>query len=203
MLPTSSCSNAIGSTSMNIYNPKSPPLGFYVYVYIRSSDSVTGKAGTPYYIGKGSGTRANHRRRNTTVPKNVRNILILEQNLTEVGALALERRYIRWWGRKDLCTGILHNKTDGGDGTSGILKSSETKNKISQSVKNSLVVNPRQPWSGESNRKRSDTIKRKLLNGEISYNNHSKETNKKRSETVKNTLAKKKAEKLRIALAIR
>lgn len=176
---------------MNIYNPKKPPTGFYVYAYLRSVDSDSGKAGSPYYIGKGSGARAAHRRQNTSVPKNFNNIAILEQNLSEVGALALERRYIRWYGRKDLSTGILHNKTDGGDGTSGILKSNATKNKISQSIKNSLASKPRQPWSKESNRKRSETIKRKLLSGEIVYNNHSEETNKKRSETVKNTLAKK------------
>jgi hypothetical protein len=71
--------------------------GFYTYAYLR-------KDGTPYYIGKGQEYRAwmNHRVNNKGVhtPKNVSCVIIMEQNLSEVGAFALERRYIRWYGLK-------------------------------------------------------------------------------------------------------
>lgn len=101
---------------MSIYSKY--PLGYYVYAYIRNKDSNIAPAGTPYYIGKGKGSRAWNEHQ-ITVPSDKNCIVIMEQNLTDTGALALERRYILWYGRVDIGTGILRNLTDGGDGSSG------------------------------------------------------------------------------------
>lgn len=88
---------------MSIYNTH------YVYAYLRQD-------GTPYYIGKGINGRAWSKNHRVNLPKNSNCIVILEKNLTEIVALALERRYIKWYGRKDNHTGILRNLTDGGEG---------------------------------------------------------------------------------------
>lgn len=94
---------------------------YYVYAYLRESDN------TPYYIGKGKGKRAFVAHDNIAIPKNKSKIVILETNLSEIGAFALERRYIKWYGRKDLGDGILRNKTEGGEGVSGLVFSENEK----------------------------------------------------------------------------
>jgi len=102
---------------MLTYSKRNPPSGYYVYAYLRNTDSDIAKAGTPYYIGKGIRVRAwNFHDTRIPIPKDNSNIVILEHNLTELGAFAIERRMIRWYGKIIDGTGILRNRVDGGCG---------------------------------------------------------------------------------------
>jgi hypothetical protein len=114
---------------------------YYVYAYIRNN-------GTPYYIGKGKGNRAwaDHGRIKLP-PKN--RIIILESNLTDLGACAIERRLIRWHGKK-IEGGILLNISDGGNGGSVFL-SEESRKKLSDSKKGKSY-----PKLTEANRKTAE-----------------------------------------------
>jgi NUMOD3 motif len=108
---------------------------FYVYAYIRQRNSPIGNAGTPYYIGKGKDDRAWEKHGKTPVPKDISRIIIVDHNLTEEEAFTLEVKMIADYGRVDNNTGILRNRTDGGEGPSGAIRTDATKLKISKSTK--------------------------------------------------------------------
>ena len=115
---------------------------YYTYAYLREDK-------TPYYIGKGSGNRAYATHYNTYVPPKER-ILILKDNLTEEEAFKHEIYMINVYGRKDLRTGILWNRTDGGDGSSGHKHTEEMRKLISQKTKEGMTPEVRKKLSKSS-----------------------------------------------------
>jgi len=154
---------------MRIYDKNNPPKGFYIYAYIRAYTSITATAGTPYYIGKGKGNRAvDNKHTNGSKPKELSRIVILEDNLTELGAFALERRMIRWWGRKDLKTGVLLNRTDGGEGMSN--PSPETRERLSELNRLGIIGRKGKPVSLETRKKIGEGNKGKIRTEEFCKN---------------------------------
>ena len=102
-------------------------MEYYTYAYLRED-------GTPYYIGKGKGKRAYKKGKGETrPPKDKSRIVILKRNLTEEEAFKHEIYMIAVFGRIDLGTGILRNKTDGGDGTSGAVLPPSVREAVSKS----------------------------------------------------------------------
>jgi hypothetical protein len=101
---------------------------FYTYAYLRIN-------GTPYYVGKGEKSRAyNKNHNNVYVPPKER-IIFLKKNILEEEAFKHEIYMISVFGRKDLGTGILHNRTNGGDGSSGRIVTESQKKKQSEKMK--------------------------------------------------------------------
>lgn len=127
---------------------------YYVYAYLR-------KDGSPYYIGKGKGRRAWDKGKNEVGKPTLDRIIIVENNLTNIGALAIERRLIKWYGRKDLGTGILRNQTNGGDGGPGAKKGNLLSTEIREKISKAHLGIKRKPMSEESKKKLSESLKGK------------------------------------------
>jgi hypothetical protein len=100
-------------------SPFSQEPKFYVYKYLRSKKSKNGVIGTPYYIGKGVRDRAYSKYHKIVVPDDKSNIVIVQGKMLEAEALQLEMLLIHLYGRYDLKSGCLHNRTNGGESNSG------------------------------------------------------------------------------------
>lgn len=139
---------------------------FYVYTYLRED-------GTPYYVGKGKGNRARTKGKHERVhkPTDTNRIIIVEDNLLEQDAFALEIELIKKYGRKDIGTGILQNQTDGGDGVSGA-KFGRRSNELIEKIA-----------SANRGQKRSAESRAKMAAAKIGTK-QSDETKKKRSESL-------------------
>jgi hypothetical protein len=109
---------------------------YYTYAWLRLD-------GTPYYIGKGSHNRAFDKRRKYRPSPD--RILILKKNLTEEEAFKHEIYMISIFGRKDIGTGILRNRTNGGEGVKGHRHTEESKKLIGDAQRGPLNRNYGKP----------------------------------------------------------
>lgn len=109
---------------------------FVVYAYCRED-------GTYYYIGKGKPSRPYRKRgyKGINPPKDRSRILILHSDLSEETAFEYEKKLILFYGRKDLNSGLLRNRTDGGEGSSGWKHTQEFKERKSTLTKESHKKN--------------------------------------------------------------
>lgn len=175
---------------------------YYTYAFLR-------KDGTPYYVGKGKGDRAySKRRKGVKRPKDDDRILILKRDLTEKEAFRHEKYMIAVYGRKDIGTGILLNRSDGGEGNSGHRHTEDTKIRIGNSSRGrklkprtklhrqhlSASLKGKRSWLGlkhkpESKQKISLTrIEKELAKGEnnpMYGKNHTEDSKRMMSQTKK------------------
>ena len=190
---------------------------FYVYKYLRED-------GSPYYIGKGKDDRAWYKGKHERIhlPKDKSRIVIVQENLSEEQAFQLESELIEYYGRKDLNTGILHNLTNGGEGSSGAvfgrppderiqkIKDALTGRKFSDDTKEKMSLSAQKPksdkWkeSASKNRKGralSDTQRKFLSESRMGENNpmfgrESPNKGKKSSEETKEKIRQARAKQV-------
>jgi hypothetical protein len=145
-------------------------MNYYTYAYFDENN-------IPYYIGKGKGNRAWDKNHSVRVPTNDK-IILLKKNLSENEAYRHEVYIISILGRKNKKTGILENKTDGGDAPPVFVShteetkqkmrnrkhSEETKKKIGEKSKGRIFPEDAKLYLSNlyKGRKLSDKTKEKL-----------------------------------------
>lgn len=145
--------------------------------------------GTPCYIGKGFGKRMHyhsklgdnhHNPYLANIFKKYGNDLptvIIKSGMLEKDAFGLECLLISIIGRKDLNQGPLANRTEGGEGTSGVRHSEAT-------IARLKIIHKGKIQSEESNAKRSVALKGKSTTW-LTGQKHSEETKAKRMASLK------------------
>jgi|ETNvirnome_6_100_1030635.scaffolds.fasta_scaffold70191_2 hypothetical protein len=127
---------------------------FYVYGYLDDRDEI-------YYVGKGKGRRYKHPHHHlVNVPFDEDKIIFFEKNITEEQSINLERKLIKFYGRRGIDGGgCLINRTKGGNGGFSGKMSEETKKKIGESGRGRVV-------SEEVRKRISNTLKGKKHSSE-------------------------------------
>lgn len=106
--------------------------GFYVYLHKKKT------TGEVFYVGKGSGRRANvssHRSSfwRSVVAKHGRDVVFVITDAPEELTFEIEKALIQYYGRRDCGTGQLVNQTDGGESPAGFRHTDAAKESIRQS----------------------------------------------------------------------
>lgn len=172
----------------------------------------------PFYIGKGKGERMyvhlhphhlkkcrnKHKVHTIELAKSMGRTVFVEvikSGLTDKQAQRLEKKLIKFYGRRDLKTGCLTNLTNGGDGTAGFKRSLESRRKQSITAR-SREWTPRDTRS-KSGWKHSAEARRKMSEAASSRKRkpHSKETREKQSRAARNRkpISEETRQKLRLA----
>lgn len=172
---------------------------FYVYRHVRLDNN------TPFYVGKGVGSRAYSKQNRNTYWRNIvksagYEVEVIMDNLTEEAAFQKEVEFIKLYKNCGYCEA---NKTDGGEGTTGFKHTEATKQKLkgrkfsedhkqklreanlgkklSEERKRTISESLKGDKNPSSGKKFSDTHKNKISEAHKGKK-HTEETKKKMSE---------------------